>query len=677
MNFRNLWQRQGKPPEPQVASPKRLFGHIDGPPDISTLSGWLAEAGNPNPRAFTLMIDGMPQITGIADRRRQNIKRGGIGFGPYGFSLPPPAHLLDNKRHDLELVDNLTQTVITRCKRRFISTARFDDFDDWLRVAMVDPIVRAPFVEPAKRVFATMEGVRKHLCRVADRANPGDLVSIVMPAFNRADLVGEAIRSALQQTYASFELIIVDDGSTDATVDVVKSFDDPRIRLIELPENAGAAVARNVALTAARGSLIAYLDTDNRISEDFLRTIVGAFALMPDADALYCAQAIYQGNDNVPSSVRFGPLNRSLLHNRNYIDLGAFAHRRAVLDKAGMFDPALRRVQDWDFIMRVVEQCRVISVPAILSYYHGGIADNAITQDSTSVPHIDLVRERGYQRMIERAEARRPLTAPISVIIPNYEALSDLKECLAALEADHLRDSVELIIVDNKSSEDTTVFLDELARDGRAKVILNKENLGFTYAVNLGIGLATPGRDVVIMNNDAIVTGSALAVMQETALSDSSIAAVVPQQLLPPETPTTTTHVPFAVTSAPTDVNLSVHHRNILRIPTFHDGGDVDLTFAPFFCVYLRRDALDELGGLDAEFGRHYRSDRLYCTAVRDLLGRRVVYTPRAVVHHKVQVATKRLRSTQQDAAVLMLTRNQWPADLARRLGIKSAIWDI
>jgi glycosyltransferase involved in cell wall biosynthesis len=638
LKFRNPWRSAGARPAGHVTGSKRLFGHIDGPPDTTTLSGWLAEVDNPNPRSFTLMVDGAPLFAGVANRQRQNIRQGGFGSGRYGFKLSPPPHLLDNRKHVLELIDDETRIVVTRCKRRLVSAARFDDFDDWCRIAIVDPIIQAPFLEPAKRVFATMEGIRKHLCREVDRAKPDDLVSIVMPAFNRADLIGAAIATVLRQTYPNFELIVVDDGSTDATVDVVKSFRDDRVRLIALPENGGAAVARNVALAAARGSIVTYLDTDNRIAEDFLCAIVGAFTLMPDADALYCAQAIYDGDEAAPSAVRFAPLNRSLLRNRNYVDLGAFAHRRAVIDAVGTFDPELRRAQDWDFVMRVVERCRVVSVPAILSYYHRNLAGNALTDDARSVPHLERVRKRALERMEARSGRVRPLAAPVSIVIPNFEALSDLRECLDALHAHHSPAEIEVIIVDNLSSEDTRAFLRELDRDGRAKVVLNDENLGFTGAVNIGIARAAPGRDVIVMNNDAIVTASALAAMQETALADPGIAVVVPQQLLPPDTPTVTTHVPYAEPTAATDVNLSAHHRNVLSLPLFHDGGQLDLTFAPFFCVYLRRDALDALGGLDAEFGRHYRSDRLYCNAVRFLLGRRIVYTPDAVVHHKVQV---------------------------------------
>lgn len=91
---------------------------------------------------------------------------------------------------------------------------------------------------------------------------PG-LVSIVMPSFNTAEYIKESIDSVLNQTYENFELIVVDDNSTDDSIDVVKSYDDTRIKLIINNENKGAAFSRNKALLESKGEWIAFLDSDD------------------------------------------------------------------------------------------------------------------------------------------------------------------------------------------------------------------------------------------------------------------------------------------------------------------------------------------------------------------------------------------------------------------------------
>lgn len=89
------------------------------------------------------------------------------------------------------------------------------------------------------------------------------LVSVIMPCYNAAAYIGETIESVLAQTYTNWELLIVDDHSTDDSLSVIARYDDPRIRVLSTAENSGAAVARNVAIEAAQGRFMAFLDSDD------------------------------------------------------------------------------------------------------------------------------------------------------------------------------------------------------------------------------------------------------------------------------------------------------------------------------------------------------------------------------------------------------------------------------
>ncbi len=88
-------------------------------------------------------------------------------------------------------------------------------------------------------------------------------VSVVIPSFNRAHRVGDAIGSVLAQTFQDFEIIAVDDGSTDATISALKEITDPRLRILRHPVNRGAAAARNTGIAEATGRYIALLDSDD------------------------------------------------------------------------------------------------------------------------------------------------------------------------------------------------------------------------------------------------------------------------------------------------------------------------------------------------------------------------------------------------------------------------------
>ena len=96
-------------------------------------------------------------------------------------------------------------------------------------------------------------------------------VSIIMPTFNRSWIIGRAIKSVLEQSFKDFELIIINDGSTDDTEIALKQFTDERISIIKLEVNGGLSHARNSGLKKATGELVAYLDSDNVWYKDFLK----------------------------------------------------------------------------------------------------------------------------------------------------------------------------------------------------------------------------------------------------------------------------------------------------------------------------------------------------------------------------------------------------------------------
>ena len=90
------------------------------------------------------------------------------------------------------------------------------------------------------------------------------MVSVIIPTFNRAHLIGRAIKSVLNQTYQDFEIIVIDDGSTDNTGEIIRSFTDKRIKYIKkYKKNKGISVARNIGIKVARGKYIALLDSDD------------------------------------------------------------------------------------------------------------------------------------------------------------------------------------------------------------------------------------------------------------------------------------------------------------------------------------------------------------------------------------------------------------------------------
>lgn len=201
------------------------------------------------------------------------------------------------------------------------------------------------------------------------------LVTVVVPTHDRAALLPRAVHSVLGQTMPDLELVVVDDGSTDGTQEVLASCADPRLRTLRT-EHRGVSAARNAALAVAQGELVAYLDTDNLWSPHFLEVMVSE--LRETDVAAYCGRHLFLLDGPLDdtrvlarrtSSPAYNPA--SLLKG-NSIDLNVLVHRRWLLDEIGGFDEGLTRLVDWDLVVQIVlrHPFAVRHVDQVLVDYH-------------------------------------------------------------------------------------------------------------------------------------------------------------------------------------------------------------------------------------------------------------------------------------------------------------------
>jgi glycosyltransferase involved in cell wall biosynthesis len=151
------------------------------------------------------------------------------------------------------------------------------------------------------------------------------LVSVVLPTFNRGYCLERAIRSVLGQTYPDWELIVVDDGSTDDTQAVLESFKDPRIRVFRHSVNRGVAAARNTGLAAARGEFIAFLDSDDEWRPDKLTKQLDVMTRAPTRQLAFTDLVWRRGDVEAGSFARTLPVFSKLLH-QHVPDRRSFGH---------------------------------------------------------------------------------------------------------------------------------------------------------------------------------------------------------------------------------------------------------------------------------------------------------------------------------------------------------------
>lgn len=209
-------------------------------------------------------------------------------------------------------------------------------------------------------------------------------VSVVLPTYNRAHTVRTAIDSVLAQSYEDFELIVVDDGSTDDTPAVVGDVSDPRVRYLQLPENRGANVARNAGIRESDGEYIAFQDSDDVWRPRKLELQVQAFEQAPDDVGV-----VYTGYYRVHNGERqYGPRGKEtvagdvheemLKGNGWFIPTAIAAVRRTCFDTVGLFDERLQRLQDWEMWLRLSEQYD-------FEFIHEPLVEKRMQRDDVSV----------------------------------------------------------------------------------------------------------------------------------------------------------------------------------------------------------------------------------------------------------------------------------------------------
>jgi predicted AlkP superfamily phosphohydrolase/phosphomutase len=235
---------------------------------------------------------------------------------------------------------------------------------------------------------------------------PSVLVSVVTPTRNRALWLQHAIASVRAQRYQHWEMLVVDDGSTDETPEVLASFaDDERIRPLRI-EPSGVSRARNHALENARGEVVVYLDDDNRFDPDWLHAVVWAFTAYPDSTVCYGARIVddfdrhHTGQAGGLPWVQFLPWDRDAVEEFNRVDMNVLAHRPS----PARFDPGLGYFADWDLLLKLTDATDPLELPVIAVYYTTDASERLTAVVGT--PVIDLE----YERVRDETARRRTVS---------------------------------------------------------------------------------------------------------------------------------------------------------------------------------------------------------------------------------------------------------------------------
>lgn len=516
--------------------------------------------------------------------------------------------------------------------------------EEYVRLAATDSTtMRSPYNARERAIIAAMGERRAELAAKATPETDRHLVSVVLPVFERADIVSRAILSVLTQTHRRIQLVVVDDGSSDDLEGVVARFDDPRLAFVALPENRGHAAARNRGLQAATGDFVAYIDSDDWWDADLVRVLLTVL-LEQDAAFAYSAQRVLRPfrpeQPQRQELIRFSPYNRSLLENNNYISMISVMHRRQAAIEVGGFDESFRRYSDWNFFLRLAERFPPLAVPAVLSIYDQGTAGSVSGTERRQQARAHLRDTLGHTSLVAAglaipstasdetdtlvtsafAAPEAPATAPpprevpdhftMIVVIPRgagREAEADVELCLAALRAFTPTSASEVIVADGYEGGNTL----DIVRD-----VVDRERAD----------------DLVVLHSDMLVTPGWLGALHQVLDRHPEAAIVVPRRVLFPHDRRAAAHVPGVNPEFECDISLSRTDDNVL-----------DPAFDPSLALYeLSGTSLDAVlvrgSSLTAILSEPTNEDDAATPFSTDRWRRRgwkVLYTPSAKIYRR------------------------------------------
>lgn len=256
-----------------------------------------------------------------------------------------------------------------------------------------------------------------------------ELVSVVIPSYNRAYCIADSVGSVLDQTYNNLEVIVVDDGSSDNTEEVVTSIDDDRVRYVR-QNNAGACVARNHGVDLAKGSIVAFHDSDDLWLPQKLERQLHTLQTS-GADFCYCRIQTFIEDPNTGSRelVHVMPgedataddLTFERLIERNFISTQVLVGHRDVFVEE-RFDPRMPRLQDWDIVLRLFRRFVPAFEPEVL-------VSQIIRSDSLSsnvqkfCQGLELLEQKNEDYLLQHKDvyATMLLNAAMSLAGESYE----------------------------------------------------------------------------------------------------------------------------------------------------------------------------------------------------------------------------------------------------------------
>ncbi len=420
-------------------------------------------------------------------------------------------------------------------------------------------------------------------------------ISVIMSVYNCASNLPSAVRSILEQTYANFEFIIVNDASTDETEQVLGQFDDCRIQVLTNGQNLGLTKSLNRGIRVARGQYIARMDADDLSVPHRLETQLDFMDQHPGyalvGSSYYVIDESGITNSHVTVLTDSAMIKDGLMR-QNWFGHGSVMIRKTALDAVGGYDEQFVYSQDYDLWLRLSEKYEVANIKEPLYFWRKSKSAITCNKSAEQRNYARLAQKKSMQRQLDIANngaaIRTSQKAPlVSVILPTYNRPAMLSNALSSILNQTFAD-YEIIVV-NDAGQAVEENLAHAYAGGRISYVRHACNCGLAAARNTGIRLAR-GKYIAYLDDDDLFYTNHLEklvdFLETSAYKVAYTDAYRAHQLLKSGQ--------YVVSKRDLPYSFDFDYDRILCS-----------NFVPVLCFMHEKSCLDAVGGFDESLSRH------------------------------------------------------------------------
>jgi glycosyltransferase involved in cell wall biosynthesis len=360
-------------------------------------------------------------------------------------------------------------------------------------------------------------------------------ITVLMPVYNGEKYLRESIESILNQTFTKFEFLIINDGSTDASREIILSYDDPRITLVDNIENMGLSQSLNTGIHRARGEYIARQDADDVSHPERLEKEVQFLSNKLGHAVVGCCINIIDKKSRIKGSLH-KPLSNDSIHDtlkrNNCIAHGSVLMRKRCLFEVDLYDESLDAAQDYDLFMRLSEKFKLANLPDLLYCWRNQSGNVSAKNRQLQNLCVKIAQDKSWRRKrgtFENLNSKEtnPTSNPkplFSLLMANYNNADFIREAIQSVIDQKFKDW-ELIIVDDFSEDISVQIIMEFLDNKRIRFTRNKQNIGYIATLEKLISMSN-ANVFGILDSDDVLFSDAIEIMFDAHRKNSGCGLI-------------------------------------------------------------------------------------------------------------------------------------------------------